>query len=549
MRHAAVRLLTWAAAIWIGCAAALAQSQDMNAWFEIPFLNSGLDPAPEDFDRSTPQGAVESFLDAVGREDYAAAAHGLNLSGYAPERQSDVGPELAQQLAEVLERKAVISWRALLERPDALDATAASSRAMSGEPRRSLLIGVLDKGDREAAIRLNRVKPESGDPVWVFSARTVQQVPELHRIYGPSQLEQRIPASLKAEAFWGLDWWEVIGLPIFIFAAIFAGILMHWLFGTLSRHASGWAATTALRALRWPAIIAVATTILMLSTQRFFVVSGTASAVIEPIIVIGYIGAFLTFALQLIDSILDRTVNFDAGELSDPSKSSVRTIATSFSGLRKALIVVALLAAIGFVLSATNLFRTLGFSLLASAGALTLILGFAARRVLGNIMASLQIAMNRSARIGDQVYYEDQWCTVERIHFTFVQLLRWDGVRLIVPVEHFVSDSFVNLTKDDSTLIRTVSLTLAHELDVDALRARFMDLVEDNDDIIEKDAAAVRVTTQDALGQCVRFQFNCPDPTTGWAVECDMREALIEEVQALAAKGRPAFPQAGIDAG
>jgi small-conductance mechanosensitive channel len=149
--------------------------------------------------------------------------------------------------------------------------------------------------------------------------------------------------------------------------------------------------------------------------------------------------------------------------------------------------------------------RTQGFSLLASAGVLTLIFGFAARRhVLGNIVASLQIALNKSARIGDRVYFEDQWCTVERIYFTYVQLMRWDSVRLIVPVSEFLGDTFINLTKEETSMIRTVVLTLSNDFDISRLRRDFFDLLRDRDDIVEKDAAAVRVVSQDAIGQEVR---------------------------------------------
>jgi small-conductance mechanosensitive channel len=193
--------------------------------------------------------------------------------------------------------------------------------------------------------------------------------------------------------------------------------------------------------------------------------------------------------------------------------------------------------------------RTQGFSLLASAGVLTLIFGFAARHVLGNIVASLQIALNKSARIGDQVYFEDQWCTVERIYFTYVQLMRWDSVRLIVPVSEFLGDTFINLTKEETSMIRTVVLTLSNDFDISRLRRDFFDLLRDRDDIVEKDAAAVRVVSQGAMGQEVRFQFNVPDPSSGWVAECEMREALIAAARAQEGRGETAFPESAVDIG
>lgn len=538
------RILICLAAAWLGCAGpALAQ----DPYYEIETLNAGLPPAPESFDRDTPQGAVESFLDAAERGDFALAAHGLNLASIDPARQPEAGPRLARELAEILDRKIVISWRKLMERPDSIDATATSNSAMAGTPRRSILLGVLDRGRREGAVRLNRVKPADGPAVWVFSERTVELVPELYALHGPSKLEQSMPAALRDEAFWGLHIWEVIGLPIVLVIAAVTGWLLYRLFDRAARHARRRWTTVALAALRWPSIIAGVTTIILYATLKIFVVSGPAAAVLGPLTVFGYVAAVLIFGLQVIDAALDRLVTFDSDRLADPENDGVRTLATSMSAARRVLIVVGLLVAGGVTLAAANLYRTLGFSLLASAGALTLILGFAARRVLGNIMASLQIAMNRSARIGDQVIYNEQWCTVERINFTYIELKRWDQNRVIVPVEHFVSDSFLNMTKEAHAMIRAVVLTLAHGADVDALRERFLKMVEAREDLPEAEGAKVLAIGQDGFGLTVRFQFPCPDPITGWNAECDLREALMREAAEIQEEtGRQMLPS-GLD--
>ena len=121
-------------------------------------------------------------------------------------------------------------------------------------------------------------------------------------------------------------------------------------------------------------------------------------------------------------------------------------------------LVFAVIIGLGVLLHELHLFRTVGLSLLASAGVIGLVLGFAAREVLGNILASLQIALNRSARIGDQVIFDDRWCTVERIHFTYVQLRIWTGNRYVVPVAHFVSEPFENLTMVEPEMMRVVVL-------------------------------------------------------------------------------------------
>jgi small-conductance mechanosensitive channel len=525
------------------------QSDTPGVWYETEVLNVGLGALPEDLDRATPQGAMESFLDSADRGDFAAAAHILNLNDIEPSLQAERGPRLARHLYMVLNRQAVISWRMLLERPDALDANAARENAMAGEPRRSLLIGVLDLGSRESAIRLNRVKPNDGNPVWVISARTVETIPALYREYGPSEYEAMLPDWAKAEVIWGLSWWEIAGVPVLLLLTWLASWSGFRLLGLLARKSPGRWRRAVFHALKWPIVTAIAVTVISFAGERFFVLSGPVSMMIEPLVVGGYAFAILLFALHLIDVVMERMTTFDANELMDPSRGTSRSTATFLSGLRRALVVAFVIVTIGVILHATNMLRTQGFSLLASAGVLTLIFGFAARHVLGNIVASLQIALNKSARIGDQVYFEDQWCTVERIYFTYVQLMRWDSVRLIVPVSEFLGDTFINLTKEETSMIRTVVLTLSNDFDISRLRRDFFDLLRDRDDIVEKDAAAVRVVSQGAMGQEVRFQFNVPDPSSGWVAECEMREALIAAARAQEGRGETAFPESAVDIG
>ncbi len=538
-RRAASRL----AALLLALALPVLAAAQPSPFFEVDALNPGLGPAPGEIDRDTPQGTVESLLAAAEEGDWERAAHLLNLAEVAPERQARLGPALAEKLHAVLERKLVISWSQLLDRPDALDARATSSSAVAGQARRSILLGVLDAGNRTVPIRLSRVKPADGDPVWVFSRQTVENADALHARYGPSALELALPGALRREAFWGLMWWEVIGLPLTVALAVWAGVVTYRLTRRGARRAGGTWRGIVWRSLRWPATLAAITTVLWAAT-RVFTFSGPIDAVLAPLVVLGYALAVVVFAMQALDAALERLVTFEPTTLSEPGEAERRSWATSLSAIRRVLMLIFVLAALGLVLSSIGIFRTFGFSLLASAGALTLILGFAARTVLGNILASLQIMLNRSARIGDQIIYEDKWCTVERIHFTYVQLKVWNGTRLVVPVERFVSEPFESWTHTDPQMINAITLKLAGTADVGAMRARFEELVGGEEDITDPSAAMVLVTGQDALGQTLRFQFPSPDPTTGWYVECRIRERLIAHAAHLEAEtGRPTLPE------
>ena len=151
-------------------------------------------------------------------------------------------------------------------------------------------------------------------------------------------------------------------------------------------------------------------------------------------------------------------------------------------------------------------------------------------------MASLQIALAKTARIGDAVLYDDQWCYVEKINFTYIQLQTWDNRRLIVPVNELVSHTFENWTKQDSSITKIVALRLDHRADVDRLREAFQEFVQNDDDVINRETADVYVVDQDRSGMLVWFLAAASDPSTGWTMQCRLRETMLKAVVRLEAE-------------
>lgn len=539
--------LALAASLWTAAAlGAWAQSASQETVYKVEKLNAGLPDPPTSLDRSTPQAVLESLMALAQERDFETAAHLLNLADVPEDKQREEGPVLARQLFDVVDRKVIIDWDNLSDRPDALDANAASDNTMGGKARRSILLWSLDLGRREVGMRLNRVQVGDASPVWVFSEQSVDNVPALHALYGPSELEKRLPPLLRAPAFWDLMWWEVIGLPLVLIAALSAGYLAHYLLSLIAHRVQSRTGTDVIKATRAPVILSVFTAVIATFTQHFFVFSGRLDTILSPLIAIGYVSSAFLLVVNVVDALLDRLIEFDQTDLSQIGKDGRRGLATTVAAARRGLIVIIVLVGGAIVLSSANVFRSFGFSLLASAGAITLILGFAAREVLGNIMASMQIAMNQSARIGDKVLFDDRLCHVERINFTFVQLRVWTGERLIVPVSEFVSEPFENWTLQEPALLRLVKLRLTNDADVEALRKEFYRLLDeiDEDDRGDPDDALVAVTDQDALGKEVTFGVPCANPNTAWLVSCQIREDLIKAGNQMMAEGKSVFASA-----
>ncbi|QZD95997.1 mechanosensitive ion channel family protein [Qipengyuania gelatinilytica] len=510
--------------------------------YEVEQLETVTPPGSVPLDLDTPMGLMESFMSAGERGDWSDAAAALDLANTDPaERDAD---QLAAQLYDLLNRSLSIGWTELPDRPDAVDTTTSSKDPMSGVARRSLTIGLLDLENRAVPIRLARVQAPDGEPVWVFSRQTVENIPALYEVYGPTKFEKSLPPALRKQAFWTLAWWEVIALPLILLAGALAAALTYLAINRMrDRQDEDTKLYGVLQAIHLPAtLLAFAGTFALVRTT-FFRLSGPAKDLLDPLQLILIIAAIVGIALSVIEALFDFATSRRTDELEAPGNNEDRNFYTKMSAIRRILTAVILLAGIGFVVVASNLSNTLGFSIIASAGVLGLVLVFAARKVLGDIMASVQIAFAQTARIGDAIHYDGQWCFVEKIGFTHLRLRTWDERRVIAPVSDFTSDSFENWTKQDASLMMHVELELDNRADVDKLREPFREFVENDEDVIDPEDAICEVVAQDARAMTVRFMARAEDPKCGWAMHCRLREHMLAAASRLdAAAGNEPMP-------
>jgi MscS family membrane protein len=528
---------------WLGAATAQ-QDDGTRRTFEVEALNIGLLPAPQ-IDRETPQAAVESFLFHSRGGDFDRAAHLLDLSRIDPARQSEIGPMLARQLDEFIDRKVWIDWNELPDRPDGLDPSAGSNDPLAGEPRRSIRLALIDLDGRPVPIRLSRLKPPDGDPVWLFSAQTVDNVPALHAKYGATAFERGLPGWAKGTVLAGLALWEVVFLPLLLATAALLGFGLYRAAKGIGKRLQPGVTGELAAALAVPLSLIASGALALSATGTLFVFSVSIDTFVKPLLLFLLLGGALLILVRIIDVVIEHGLTEDVADLEKPDNESTRDFQTNLSAFRRIGLVIVLIFFIGLVFTQMNLLATTGLALVGSAGILTLVLAFAARSALSNIMASLQIALSKAATIGDSVLFEGQWSYVEKINFTFVQLKTWDNRRLIVPVTYFVSEPFENWTKRDPSLTKVFELRLNHMADVDVLRDRFRTFVDENDKAIDKDSAKVLVIGQDASGMLVRFYATAADPTSAWYMHCELREAMLRAATDLeigAREGRRFLP-------
>src|SRR3569833_3601968 len=126
--------------------------------------------------------------------------------------------------------------------------------------------------------------------------------------------------------------------------------------------------------------------------------------------------------------------------------------------------------------------RQYGVSLLASAGVAGLVAGLAARPVLSNLIAGVQLAMTQPIRLDDAVIVEGEWGTVEEITSTYVVVKIWDWRRLIVPLTYFIEKPFQNWTRENSALIGVALLYVDYRAPVGAIRDKLSEIAKASPD-------------------------------------------------------------------
>jgi small-conductance mechanosensitive channel len=113
--------------------------------------------------------------------------------------------------------------------------------------------------------------------------------------------------------------------------------------------------------------------------------------------------------------------------------------------------------------------RAVAGGLLASSAILTIVIGFAAQRTLGNFVAGILIALSQPLRIGDEVEIEGTRGVVEEVGLTYTFVRADDRSRLVIPNEKLASDTIRNSTIRSQGRLAVVTVQVPLGTDLQAL--------------------------------------------------------------------------------
>ncbi|HBS06109.1 MAG TPA: hypothetical protein DEA96_14170 [Leptospiraceae bacterium] len=193
---------------------------------------------------------------------------------------------------------------------------------------------------------------------------------------------------------------------------------------------------------------------------------------------------------------------------------------------RIAIVFILFLAIITAALSFEQV-REFGVSILASAGVLGIILGFAAQKSIALIFAGIQIAITQPIRIDDAVIVENEWGWIEEITLTYVVIRLWDRRRLIVPINYFTDKPFQNWTRQSADLLGTVYVYLDYRMPVEEIRTVARTIVESTP-LWNGEVCVVQVTEFMKDHMQLRILATANSSPETYDLRCFIREKLLE---------------------
>jgi small-conductance mechanosensitive channel len=207
-----------------------------------------------------------------------------------------------------------------------------------------------------------------------------------------------------------------------------------------------------------------------------------------------------------------------------------RKFQTQFNILERILVFLIIIIAFGLILMLFEDVRRIGISLFASAGVAGVIIGFAAQRIIGAVIAGMQIAITQPIRLDDVVIIENEWGKIEEISLTYVVVNIWDKRRLIVPTTYFFDKPFQNWTRTTSEILGTVFIYTDYNVPFDELRNELTRLLESTP-LWDKKVNVLQVTDAKERSVEIRALMSAKDSGIAWDLRVFVREGLISFLQ------------------
>jgi len=340
------------------------------------------------------------------------------------------------------------------------------------------------------------------------------------------------------------NWRELLLSGGLLVGAVLAGILLHMLFSLISalvlrRSAGrgGLIVRSVIRHVKGPLrlglpLLAVAAALPFVQLPENLL--GLLRHLISILTIVTVSWIVVRSASVLEDYLYDRY------SIDSEDNLKARKIHTQMVYLKRVFAVIVGVIALALILINFDKVRQLGTAILASAGIVGIVLGFASQRSIALLFAGFQVALTQPIRIDDVVIVENEWGRIEEITLTYVVVRIWDKRRLVVPISYFIEKPFQNWTRASADLLGTVYLYCDYTVPVQAVREELGRILEQSENW-DGEVCSVQVTDATERTMAVRALMSATDASRLWTLRCEVREKLIDYIRREYPESLPRF--------
>jgi small-conductance mechanosensitive channel len=163
------------------------------------------------------------------------------------------------------------------------------------------------------------------------------------------------------------------------------------------------------------------------------------------------------------------------------------------------------------------------------------IIGFASINTIGNAIAGLILMLSRPFKIGDRLYFQEQFVDVEDIDLIYTRMRTADNILIPVPNQVLI-ESVIQGYGVDNVIRRRVPVTAGYDVDPIAVRKALINAISGIDNVLSEPSPYVWVTALQNFAMEYTLFYYLRDSKSILETDSSIKTAIYSE-----------FTKAGID--
>lgn len=383
--------------------------------------------------RTAPRSAIVGFFEACHAGNFSLAAQYLDLRKIRSDERATQGPELARELAAILDHDPKFEVGRL-----------------SNSPEGNVTDGLAPDIDELDAFRMNgqavslrmRRENQQGVEIWLVSADSVDHIPQLSALVGESDFEKKLPQFLVTTQFVGTPVWIwfallLLAIVLSLVSRLLSRIVIAASMPLVKRYAKPMQ-TYRLEAFAEPLRLLLSIAVFRICMEAI-APSALARDYLLRLLAFLFILGAASFVMRVVDVISDQAI----------SRMDPRQRALSYSVFPLFVRIVKIFIfciAVLFVLSQWGYSTS---TILAGVGVGGIAIALAAQKTLENLFGSVSIITDRPVLVGDFCQFGSQSGTVEDIGLRSTRIRTQDRTVVTIPNSVFSTMTLENFSRRD----------------------------------------------------------------------------------------------------